>query len=44
MVLAVAHQQYVQMGVAQWRALCKPGGILYDLKHVLPLGQADMRL
>jgi UDP-N-acetyl-D-galactosamine dehydrogenase len=43
-VIAVAHQDYQQMQESGFRALCKPGGILYDLKHVLPIGQADMRL
>ena len=43
-VVAVAHDQFRQMGADAIRRLCKPGGIVYDVKNVLPLGSADARL
>ncbi len=32
------------MGEAKLRALGKPDHVLYDVKHVLPLGESDLRL
>jgi len=43
-VLAVAHRQFLEMGSQQLRALCKPDGILYDVKHLLPVSETDGRL
>ena len=43
-ILAVAHDQFANMGSAKIRALCKPGGILYDVKQVLPATDVDGRL
>jgi UDP-N-acetyl-D-galactosamine dehydrogenase len=43
-ILAVAHHQFRDMGAAQLRALGRPVHVLYDLKAMLPLGDADMRL
>ena len=43
-VLAVAHRQFVDMGVEKLRALCQAGGILYDIKHTLPKAKTDGRL
>ncbi|MCB1858286.1 MAG: Vi polysaccharide biosynthesis UDP-N-acetylglucosamine C-6 dehydrogenase TviB [Gammaproteobacteria bacterium] len=43
-VLAVAHRQFMEMGGEKIRGYCKPGGILYDVKHVLPVEQSDGRL
>jgi UDP-N-acetyl-D-galactosamine dehydrogenase len=43
-VLAVAHNQFREMGPLAIRALLKPGGILYDLKYVLPKEAVDGRL
>jgi UDP-N-acetyl-D-galactosamine dehydrogenase len=43
-ILAVAHQQFQNMGAAAIRALGKSGSILYDLKYVLSLSEADLRL
>ena len=43
-ILAVAHEQFKQMGVAQIRALGKPAHVLYDLKYVLDAKEADIRL
>ncbi|MFT0851530.1 Vi polysaccharide biosynthesis UDP-N-acetylglucosamine C-6 dehydrogenase TviB [Achromobacter sp. F4_2707] len=43
-VLAVAHQQFVEMGAEKIRALGKPEHVLYDLKYVLTADAADLRL
>ncbi len=43
-ILAVAHQEFVEMGAEKIRALCKPEGILYDVKNILPKAAVDGRL
>jgi UDP-N-acetyl-D-galactosamine dehydrogenase len=43
-ILAVAHQQFKDMGAAAIRGLCKPTGILYDLKYLLTAEESDLRL
>jgi UDP-N-acetyl-D-galactosamine dehydrogenase len=43
-VLAVAHPEFRSLGASGIRAFGKPGHVLYDVKSVLPLGEADARL
>lgn len=43
-VLAVAHDKFTVMGATNIRKLGKPEHVLYDLKHMLPLDAADIRL
>ena len=43
-VLAVAHRQFREMGVEGVRALGADNHVLYDLKSMLPVGSADLRL
>ena len=43
-ILAVAHRQFGEMGSARIRALCKPKGVLFDVKHLLPAADVDGRL
>ena len=43
-IIAVAHGQFVSMGISQIRALCKPDHLVYDLKYLFPADQTDMRL
>ena len=43
-ILAVGHDQFRQLGGAGVRALCKPAGVIYDVKHVLPRAAVDGRL
>ena len=43
-ILAVAHEQFKQMGAVQIRALGKQAHVLYDLKYVLDAKEADIRL
>ncbi|HJU07327.1 MAG TPA: Vi polysaccharide biosynthesis UDP-N-acetylglucosamine C-6 dehydrogenase TviB [Rhodanobacteraceae bacterium] len=43
-ILAVGHKQFVEMGANKLRALGKPGCVLFDVKHLLPLEAVDGRL
>lgn len=43
-VLAVAHQEFTEMGLAEMRKLGREDHVLYDLKYVLPADQSDLRL
>ena len=43
-ILAVAHNQFKEMGAAKIRALGKSEHVLYDLKYVLSQSEADIRL
>ncbi|GAB3123539.1 Vi polysaccharide biosynthesis UDP-N-acetylglucosamine C-6 dehydrogenase TviB [Novispirillum itersonii] len=43
-VLAVGHREFVALGADGIRALGEPDAVLYDVKSLLPLGQADGRL
>ncbi|MDM9555291.1 Vi polysaccharide biosynthesis UDP-N-acetylglucosamine C-6 dehydrogenase TviB [Pseudomonas asiatica] len=43
-ILAVAHDYFVEMGVDTIRAMGKPEHVLYDLKYLLPAGLSDIRL
>lgn len=42
--LAVPHNQYVAMSAADLRGYTHEHGVLFDLKGVLPIGEADLRL
>ena len=43
-ILAVAHKQFVEMGVENIRQLCKEQGVLYDIKSLFPAESVDGRL
>lgn len=43
-VVAVGHQQFVNMGAAAIRELGKEESIIYDLKYVLAANESDLRL
>jgi len=43
-IIAVAHDIFRDMGAAGLRDYCKAGGILYDVKYVLPAQDVDDRL
>lgn len=43
-VLAVRHDAFAEMSDELVRSLVVPGGLIYDLKGVLPLGGSDARL
>jgi UDP-N-acetyl-D-galactosamine dehydrogenase len=40
-VLAVAHQQFAEMNIAQLRSLCKDKSVIYDVKSLFPRDQVD---
>jgi UDP-N-acetyl-D-glucosamine/UDP-N-acetyl-D-galactosamine dehydrogenase len=43
-VVAVAHQQFIEMGPEEIRALARPEGIVFDVKHVMPITSVEGRL
>lgn len=43
-VVAVPHRQFVELGGAQVRAYGRPGAVVFDVKAMLPKGEADLRL
>lgn len=43
-MLAVPHREYASLSASELRAFLKDNGVLFDLKGVLPLGEADLRL
>jgi UDP-N-acetyl-D-galactosamine dehydrogenase len=43
-VVAVAHRQFAALGGAGIRALVKPGGVVFDVKHALPAAAVDESL
>jgi len=43
-IVAVAHDDFRQMGASGIRALARDGGIVYDIKHLLPRAESDGRL
>jgi UDP-N-acetyl-D-galactosamine dehydrogenase len=44
LLMAVAHDEFKEMGVNNIRKLGRPKHILYDLKYVLPKDDVDIRL
>jgi UDP-N-acetyl-D-glucosamine/UDP-N-acetyl-D-galactosamine dehydrogenase len=43
-ILAVAHDEFKKMPIAEIQGLCKPQSIVYDLKYLFPANQTDARL
>jgi UDP-N-acetyl-D-galactosamine dehydrogenase len=43
-VLAVAHKEFKALGADGVRGFLKEGGVLYDIKHLLPADAVDGRL
>jgi UDP-N-acetyl-D-galactosamine dehydrogenase len=43
-ILAVAHEQFKQMGAEEIRKFGKAEHVLYDLKYVLTQQESDIRL
>jgi UDP-N-acetyl-D-galactosamine dehydrogenase len=43
-ILAVAHRQFRDLGVAGVRAFAKPNAVIYDVKYLLPADATDGRL
>lgn len=43
-VLAVAHREIVEMGAASIKTLLAPGGLIYDIKSILPESESAGRI
>ena len=43
-IIAVAHEQFKKKTEQDIRVWGKPGHVLYDLKHIFPVEQSDLRL
>ena len=43
-ILAVAHREFIEMGIETIRALGRTEHVLYDLKYIFPVEQTDLRL
>ena len=43
-VLAVAHEQFSELGIDKIRAFGTPDGIVFDVKYLFPSDQTDGRL
>lgn len=43
-ILAVAHNEFKEIGPENIRNYCKPDGVIFDLKHLLPKDMSDLRL
>lgn len=43
-IVAVAHQQFREMGVDKVRSLLRAGGIVFDIKYLFPADEVDGRL
>jgi len=44
MIIAVAHDQFREMGIDKLRKLCKPDHVIYDVKYLFPKEDVDGRL
>lgn len=43
-ILAVAHDQFLQLKIQEIKGLCKPQHIIYDLKHIFNKHEVQIRL
>ena len=43
-IIAVAHEQFIELGAKGIRALCKENAIIFDIKYVLDAADVDGRL
>jgi UDP-N-acetyl-D-galactosamine dehydrogenase len=43
-VVAVAHKEYLELGVNGIRSFGSPNTVIFDIKHVLPKDASDGRL
>ncbi len=44
LILAVPHNEFIEMGITKVRELLKPNGLIYDLKYLFDKDQTDSRL
>ncbi|PCI14605.1 MAG: Vi polysaccharide biosynthesis UDP-N-acetylglucosamine C-6 dehydrogenase TviB [Thiotrichales bacterium] len=43
-IIAVAHDEFKEMGIKNIRALCKPGAVIFDAKYLFAANETDGRL
>lgn len=43
-VIAVAHDQFKDMGIERIKLLAKPDNVIFDLKSIFPISSVDLRL
>ena len=43
-IMCVAHHYFVNLGIQKIRGYCKQKHVLYDLKHIFPKDDVDLRL
>ncbi len=43
-IVAVGHQQFIELGAGSIRAYGQPNAVVFDVKSILPIGSADVRL
>ncbi len=43
-IIAVAHSEFIEMGIKKMKALCKPDCVIYDIKYIVDAGEVDGRL
>lgn len=43
-IIAVDHDEFKDMGIEKIKSFVKEKSVIYDVKHVLPIGDADIRL
>jgi len=43
-IIAVAHHEFIEMGINKMKALCKPDCVIYDIKYIVDAGEVDGRL
>ncbi len=43
-IIAVAHREFLEIGISKIKMLCKKNHIIYDLKNIFPNSSTDLRL
>jgi UDP-N-acetyl-D-galactosamine dehydrogenase len=43
-IIAVAHKEFLKMGLKKIKTFCKSSHIIYDLKHIFDKSEVDLRL
>lgn len=43
-ILAVGHDQFKELGINKIKSFCKEESVIYDLKHIFPADQVELRL
>jgi UDP-N-acetyl-D-galactosamine dehydrogenase len=43
-IIAVAHKEFIKMGINKIKSYCKSKHVIYDLKHIFNQSEVDLRL